>query len=138
MSDTSKKIIKSYKQNNYPIGDFMIKVKNAVAINQKEIVYQQNSLVYEVAKKLKDLGFFEKVEKNDDEIKVNISYHKKEPVIISIDIVSRPGLRVYKSAQDLAKEKGPSVFIVTTSKGILSHKEAIKQNVGGEVLAEIL
>lgn len=134
----SGKINTSYKPTNYSVGDFLIRVKNAMLVNQKEVKCPQNKIVSEVAKKLEQLGFLEKVERADGELVVSLAYHKKEPVIIDVKLVSKPGLRVYKSAQDLRDKKGPSVYILTTSKGILSHKEAIKKNIGGEVIAEIL
>lgn len=128
----------SCKPNNYPVGDFLIKVKNAASINRKEVSYRCDKLVYDIAKKLEGLGFLESVERSGGDLRIKLSYHKKQPVIMSIQLISRPGLRVYLSAKDLDQKKGPSVYIVTTNKGILSHKEAVKQNVGGEVIAEIL
>ena len=138
MTKNKRTINTEHKPNNYPVGNFLIKLKNAKLIDRKEIFYPSNKLVYEVAKKLKDLGFLETVEKEDGKMKVSLSYHKKEPVVISIKLVSRPGLRIYKSVRELEEKKGPSIYILTTNKGILSHKEAIKKNIGGEVIAEIL
>jgi small subunit ribosomal protein S8 len=138
MAKKKNNINTNHKQTNYSVGDFLIQIKNASMVDQKEINCQHSKLVYEVAKKLKELGFLEKVEKTDGELKISLSYHKKEPVIMNIKIISRPGLRIYKSAQDLGEKKGPSIYILTTNKGILSHNEAIKKNIGGEVIVEIL
>lgn len=138
MKKTSNKINKKYKPVNYPVGDFLIKIKNAALVNHKEVVYQHSKLVYEVAKKLVELKFLEKVERKDDELFLSLMYHKREPILMNIKLVSKPGLRIYQNVRELENKKGPSVYIVTTNKGILSHMEAIKKNLGGEVIAEIL
>lgn len=138
MAKNKKTINTDYKPVNYPVGDFLIKIKNAALVNKKQISYPYSKLVYAVSQKLIDLGFLDKVEKEDNELMISLKYHKKEPIIMSIKLVSRPGLRIYKSAQELDDKKGPSVYIVTTNKGVLSDAEAVKKNIGGEVIAEIL
>ncbi len=57
---------------------------------------------------------------------------------MDIKLISKPGLRIYKSVDELEKIKRPTIFLVSTPKGILSSKKAIKQRIGGEILAEIL
>lgn len=123
---------------NYPIGDFLIRIKNSALANNKEVEVSASKFIKEVAKCLKEEGFLEKIEEKKDKIKVFLAYSHKKPVVMDIKLVSRPGLRIYKSSDDLAKVKRPTIFIVSTPKGVISSKKAIKQRVGGEVLAEIL
>lgn len=129
-----------YKTNmtNYPVGDFLIRLKNASMANLKEISVPSTSLVLEVAKTLKKEGYIDEVQKVGNVIKLRIVYRKKEPVLTDVKLVSKPGLRVYMKAGELAKIKTPSSFIVSTPKGVMSHRDAIKKRLGGEVIAEIL
>ena len=62
----------------------------------------------------------------------------KKPILSDLKIVSKPGLRVYIEVRDLEKRRKPSIYLISTSKGILSSREAIKQRVGGEIIAEVL
>jgi small subunit ribosomal protein S8 len=122
---------------NYPIGDFLIRIKNAVLAGRHEVVATSTKQIMAVAHTLKTEGFLDEVKKEDGQAVVRLSYKKKEPVISNLRLVSRPGLRIYKKAEELAKIKGPSIFIISTSKGIMSSKEALKKRLGGEVIAEV-
>lgn len=123
---------------NYPIGDFLIRIKNASLANNKEVEMLSSKFVKEVARALKEEKLLEKIEDNKGIIKVHLAYSHKKPVIMDIKLVSKPGLRVYKSVDDLEKIKRPTIFMISTSKGVMSAQKAIKQRLGGEVLAEIL
>jgi len=123
---------------NYSIGDFLIRIKNASLANNKQVEAYATKFIKSMAKALKEEGFLEKVEEKDGLIKASLAFSHKKPVVMDVKLVSRPGLRVYKSADELEKIKRPTVFMVSTSKGIMSSRKAIKQRLGGEVLAEIL
>ena len=123
---------------NYPVGDFLIRIKNAALADKKEVEVFSSKFVREVAKTLKEEGFLNTIEKKKDKIKVTLSFSHKKPVVMDIKLISRPGLRLYKSVEELEKIKRPTIFLISTPKGVLSSKKAIKQRVGGEILAEIL
>ena len=123
---------------NYPVGDFLIRIKNASLANKKEVEVFSSKFVKEVAKTLKEEGFLNTVEEKKGKIKVTLAFSHKKPVVMDITLVSRPGLRVYKSVDDLEKVKRPTIFLISTPKGVLSSKKAIKKRIGGEILAEIL
>ncbi len=123
---------------NYPVGDFLIRIKNASLANRKEVEVFGSNFINGVAKTLKEEGFLDTVEKKNKKIKVTLAYSHKKPVIMDIKLISKPGLRIYKSVDELEKIKRPTIFLVSTPKGILSSKKAIKQRIGGEILAEIL
>jgi len=122
----------------YPVGDFLIRIKNASLANKKEVEVFSSNFVKEVAKTLKDEGFLNTVEEKKGKISVTLAFSHKKPVVMDIKLISRPGLRIYKSVDELEKIKGPSILLISTPKGVLSSRKAIKQRMGGEVLAEIL
>lgn len=115
------------------VTDFLIRIKNAVMARNKEVGLPVSKKVAAVAAALKKLGFLDKVKKD----KVVLAYRHKKPVLLDLKLVSKPGLRVYMSVSDIEKIKGPSVYLVSTPKGILSSKEAIKQRVGGEIIVKL-
>lgn len=116
------------------VSDFLIRIKNAVLARNKEVSIVSNKQVRAVANALKKLGFLDKVEAD----KVTLSFKDKKPVMMNLKLVSKPGLRVYMDTKTLEKRRSPSILLLSTPKGILSSKEALKARVGGEVLAEIL
>lgn len=123
---------------NYPVGDFLIRIKNASLANRKEVEVFSSKFVKEVAKTLKEEGFLDTIEEKKGKIKVTLAFSHKKPVVMDIKLVSRPGLRIYKNVDDMAKIKRPTIFLISTPKGVISSRKAIKQRLGGEVLAEIL
>lgn len=125
------------KMTNYPVGDFIIRLKNAALAGNKSLEVSRTKFIVETCKTLKKMGFVEVFEEKSGKVKVELVFKSKKPLVMGIKLISKPGLRVYKSADELAKVKGPSIFLISTPKGLLSSKEAIKQRVGGEVIAEI-
>lgn len=123
---------------NYPVGDFLIRIKNASLAGRKTVNFPSNKFVISVAKTLMKEGYLREVRVTQESLKVILSYKKKEPIITDIKIVSTPGLRVYMKVEELQKIKSPSIFILSTPEGIMSSKEAIKKKQGGEVIAKIL
>jgi small subunit ribosomal protein S8 len=123
---------------NYSIGDFLIRIKNASLANNKKVEVHTSKFIKSMAKALKEEGFLEKVEEKNGLILVDLAFSHKKPVIMDVKLISKPGLRVYKSADELEKIKKPTIFMVSTPRGIMSSRKAIKQRLGGEVLAEIL
>jgi len=124
--------------NSYPLGDFLIRFKNMVLAGKKEFSVPRTKLIYAVAQCLKDLGYINEIKSEDKELKVQIAYRRKQPVLIELSTISRPGFRVYKSVDELVKRRKPSTLILSTPLGVLSLKDALKKRVGGEVLLEIL
>lgn len=122
---------------NYPIGDFLIRLKNAARARQGEVVISNTKLIKAVADKLKMLGYLDEVKLKNNELSVKLAYRKKEPVLYDLKLVSKPGLRIYMGVDDFEKIKRPSVFVISTPEGIVSSKEAKKLRIGGEVIVEI-
>ena len=125
------------------IADMLTRIRNANQMRYTEVVVPSSKLKLEVARILKEEGFIEdyKLEKNDVQgtIVLTLKYgEKKERVITGLKRISKPGLRVYVKNTEIPKVRnGLGIAILSTSKGIMTDKEARKQNVGGEVLAYI-
>ena len=126
-----------------PIADMLTRVRNANQMRYNEVVVPSSKMKIEIAKILKSEGFIAdyKVEKGEvqDNIIITLKYGKnKERVISGLKRISKPGLRVYAKAEEIHTVlNGLGISIVSTSKGVMTGKEARKENLGGEVLAYI-
>ena len=125
------------------IADMLTRIRNANAMRYTNVSVPASNLKIEVAKILKEEGFIEdyKIVKEDVQgtIELTLKYgEKKERVITGLKRISKPGLRVYAKSNEIPKVlNGLGIAIISTSKGIMTDKEARKQNLGGEVLAYI-
>ena len=126
-----------------PIADMLTRIRNANQMRFKEVEVPASKMKMEIARILKEEGFIVdyKVNKNDkqDIMVLTLKYgQKKERVITGLKRISKPGLRVYAKACDIPKVlNGLGIAIVSTSKGVMTDKEARKESLGGEVLAYI-
>jgi small subunit ribosomal protein S8 len=124
--------------NNYSIGDFLIQIKNAAMAKTKEITVSENKIIKASADALKKAGFLDGYTKEKDgKLKVALTFKDKKPLLMNIKLVSKPGLRIYMSIKELEKIKKPSTLLISTPKGMVTSKEAVKNRLGGEVIAEI-
>ena len=122
---------------NYPVGDFLIRIKNAAMAGNNSIEVESTKLIVAVAEVLKREGFLSEIKKSKDKLKVQIAFKSKRPVLMDIKLVSKLGLRIYKNVDEIKQKRGASIYVISTPAGVLSSKEAIKKNVGGEVIAEV-
>jgi small subunit ribosomal protein S8 len=129
---------------NYSIGDYLIQIKNAALIGKKEVSTPATKANYALAQVLKKLGYLTEVSRKagsasggKKEIICSLAFKHKRPVLMGLKLVSKPGLRVYMGITEIENRKKPSVLILTTPKGILSSREAKKERIGGEVIAEV-
>ena len=126
-----------------PIADLLTRMRNANQMRYNEVVVPSSNLKLEIVKILKAEGYITdyKVEKGQvqDNIVITLKYGKnKESVISGLKRISKPGLRVYAKAEEIPTVlNGLGISIVSTSKGIMTGKEARKENLGGEVLAYV-
>lgn len=128
-----------------PIADFLTRIRNAQQAGHRIVEIPASNEKRALTKILYDNGYILKY-KFDDEasisglIKIALKYDKttKQPVIRELKRVSRPGLRQYRKAKDLPRViNGLGIAIISTSKGIMTDKQARDENVGGEVLCYI-
>ncbi|OGM29575.1 30S ribosomal protein S8 [Candidatus Woesebacteria bacterium RIFCSPHIGHO2_01_FULL_44_10] len=122
---------------NYPVGDFLIRIKNAAKAGHKDVVVDSTGLIKAVAKALKEEGIVGDVVEKAKKLTLRLTYKKKEPLLIDLKLVSKPGLRVYMSRDELQKRRRSSILILTTPLGVMSSAKALKKGVGGEVIAEV-
>lgn len=125
------------------IADMLTRIRNANQMRYEEVQVPASNIKIEIARILKEEGFINdyKVVKDDAQgtIVLTLKYTaKRERVITGLKRISKPGLRVYARNTEVPKVlNGLGIAIISTSKGIMTDKEARKQNIGGEVLAYI-
>jgi len=123
---------------SYPVGDFLIRIKNASMAHGREVKAAAINKIIAIAQVLKKEGFLEGFSLKGGVLIAKLAYKNKAPVLMNIKLISKPGRRIYVGVRDIEKKKDPSISILSTAKGIMATKEAIKQGVGGELIAEIL
>jgi small subunit ribosomal protein S8 len=122
-----------------PIADMLTRIRNAQSVNKISVSMPASKVKGAIANVLKDEGYIEdfSVAPNDGKPLLNISlkYYAGRPVIEKIERVSKPGLRVYNSGQNIPKVmNGLGVTIVSTSKGVMTDRKAQAAGIGGELL----
>lgn len=127
-----------------PIADFLTRLRNAILAGHRVVEVPSSNIKKEMTKILFDQGYIlsYKFEESDVQgtIKIALKYDKqtKESVIRKIERISTPGLRKYTSASEMPRVlNGLGVAIVSTSKGVMTNKQAREENVGGEVLCYV-
>jgi small subunit ribosomal protein S8 len=127
-----------------PIADYLTRVRNAIKANHRILEIPSSNLKKEVTKVLHEKGFIQNFKFVNDEkqgvIKIALKYNPqtKQSAITSLERISKPGLRKYADAENLPRVlNGMGIAILSTSKGIISDKEARKEHVGGEVLCYV-
>ena len=124
-----------------PIADMLTRIRNANSAKHETVDIPASNMKKAIAQILLDEGYIASYKVIDDEkqgvIRVTLKYtENKAQVITGLRRVSKPGLRIYSNVEDMPKVmKGLGIASVSTSKGIMTDREARKQNVGGEVLA---
>jgi small subunit ribosomal protein S8 len=128
-----------------PIADLLTRIRNAIMAGHKVVEAPVSSLKKEIARILFEKGYIlsYKVvdgENKQDMLKIALKYNpkSKKPAIKKIQRASRPGLRKYIGADDMPRVlNGLGIAIISTSKGLMTDKEAKKENIGGEVLCYV-
>lgn len=125
-----------------PIADMLVRIQNAQAVAKKEVKMPQSKLKMSIAEVLKNEGFIVDYQEVKDaekpEMMITLKYYDGKPVISELKRGSRPGLRVYKGKDELPTVKnGLGIVIVSTSKGVMSDREARRLGEGGEILCYV-
>jgi small subunit ribosomal protein S8 len=122
-----------------PIADMLTRIRNAQMREEAVVVMPSSGVKLAIAKVLKDEGYIDGFKVSGVEVKprleIGLKYHAGRPVIEKIERVSRPGLRIYKSKDDIPRVmNGMGIAIVSTSRGVMTDRKARATGVGGEVL----
>ena len=125
-----------------PIGDMIARVKNAQARNHKKVDLPSSNFKAKIADILKNEGFIKDFKVANDEKKpilsLELKYHSGNPVISNFERVSKPGRRIFSSADSLPKiNNGLGIAIVSTPKGVMTDMDARKQKIGGEIICKV-
>jgi len=125
-----------------PIADMLTRIRNGLAVKKNEVVLPYSKIKHEIAKILKKEGYLLEIEKVDgqfDSLKLVLVYKEnKEPAISHIKKVSKPGQRIYVSREEIPYVlNNLGIAILSTSRGLMTNKQARRSKIGGEVLCEV-
>ena len=125
-----------------PIGDMIARIKNAQLRNHKKVQLPSSKFKVKIAEVLKSEGYIidyiGSQESNKPYLEISLKYNSGNPVISSIQRVSKPGRRVFSRAESLPKiNNGLGIAIISTPKGVMTDIDARKQKVGGEIICKV-
>ena len=127
-----------------PIGDMIARIKNAQLRNHKSIELPSSNFKVKIAEVLKKEGFIidykvENIKSNSFNLLfISLKYNLGTPVISTIERISKPGRRIFSSAQSLPKiNNGLGIAIISTPKGVMTDLDARKQKLGGEIICKV-
>ena len=129
-------------QTSDPVADLITRIRNAIAVGKTEIRVPTSKLKFAVAEKLQKINYIEKAELEKAEpreiLHIVINNEGENARINEITKVSKPGRRVYASVEEIPRVKsGRGTVLSSTSKGIMTGQEALKNKLGGEVLVKV-
>ena len=127
---------------NDPIGDMIARMKNSQLRNHKIVELPSSNFKVKIAEVLKSEGYIIDYKVSSEEkkptLEIQLKYNYGNPVISSIQRVSKPGRRVFSSAESLPKiNNGLGIAIVSTPKGVMTDIDARKQKIGGEIICKV-
>jgi len=124
-----------------PISDMLTRIRNAVAVKKPELVLPYSKIKHEIAKILKKEGYLlnvEKISDRFDSLKIDLKYEDGKSAISHIKRISKPGRRVYISRDNIPYVLNDlGMAILTTSRGLLTNRQARRAKVGGEIICEV-
>ena len=125
-----------------PIGDMIARIKNAQMRNHKKVEIPSSKFKAKIADVLKGEGFIidykVDMETNKPILLINLKYNSGNPVINTIERISKPGRRIFSSAESLPKvSNGLGIAIISTPKGVMTDQDARKNQVGGEIICKV-
>jgi small subunit ribosomal protein S8 len=129
-------------QTTDPVADMLTRIRNAIAVGKTEVRVPTSKLKFAVADKLQKINYLEKVEVEDAKprgiLHIVINNEGEAARINEINKVSTPGRRIYAGVNEIPKVKsGRGTVLVSTSKGIMTGQEAVKNKLGGEILVKV-
>ena len=124
-----------------PIGDMLARIKNAQVRNHSKVTLPSSKFKAKIADVLKTEGYIIDYKINDDKkpsIEINLKYNSGNPVINTIERISKPGRRIFSSASSLPKiNNGLGIAIVSTPQGVMTDVDARKKKLGGEIICKV-
>tara|TARA_B100000965_G_scaffold382608_1_gene381114 strand:+ start:1269 stop:1661 length:393 start_codon:yes stop_codon:yes gene_type:complete len=124
-----------------PIGDMLARIKNSQMRNHKKVQLPSSKFKVKLADVLKNEGYiidYKITDGNKPNLEINLKYNSGNPVISTIERISKPGRRIFSSAESLPKiNNGLGIAIVSTPKGVMTDIDARKMNIGGEIICKV-
>ena len=121
-----------------PIGDLFSRIRNGQLRQLNKIDVPYSNFRFKILEILKSEGYINKNNKDQKILKVELKYYEGSPVIKEIKRISKPGRRVYSSANSIPRiQNGLGLAIISTSKGVMSDTDARKNNIGGEIICRV-
>ena len=124
-----------------PIGDMLARIKNAQVRNHSKVSLPSSKFKTKIADVLKSEGYIIDYKINDEKkplIEINLKYNLGNPVINTIERISKPGRRIFSSASSLPKiNNGLGIAIVSTPQGVMTDVDARKKKLGGEIICKV-
>ena len=124
-----------------PIGDMLARIKNAQVRNHSKVSLPSSKFKAKIADVLKSEGYIVDYKINDDKkpsIEINLKYNSGNPVINTIERISKPGRRIFSSASSLPKiNNGLGIAIISTPQGVMTDVDARKKKLGGEIICKV-
>lgn len=120
-----------------PISDMLTRIRNANMRSYREVSFPFSKFKFLICEKLKENGFFLEswVTKDKRDIKVKIKYFNKFSSINEVKKISKPSQRIYFTKEEIKKNcLGRRIYLVSTSKGLMTHREALEKKIGGEII----
>lgn len=124
-----------------PIADMLTRIRNACMVRKPQVTLPYSKAKFAIAKKMEEVGYISSVEK-DEGVKptmtIGLKYHSDRPHITEIQRVSKPGLRVYVKSNEIPRVRGGyGAAVLSTSKGIMTDRQARAEGVGGEIVCTL-
>lgn len=120
------------------VSDALIRIKNGYLARKGKVSVRYSKLVLKLCQVLTDEGYITSCKAKEREVEVTLKYDGRQPALTNIIRVSKPSLRVYKGVDRLPQVlNGLGIAIISTPKGVMTEKDAKKQGVGGEIIAEV-
>ena len=125
-----------------PIGDMLARIKNSQVRNHKKVQLPSSKFKVKIIEVLKSEGYIIDFKVDNDEkkpnLEINLKYNLGNPVISNIERISKPGRRIFSSAESLPKiNNGLGIAIVSTPKGVMTDVDARKHKIGGEIICKV-
>lgn len=125
-----------------PIADFLTRIRNASMAGHEEVIVPHSNMKEAIAKLLLETEYLSAVSRAEDQphqpLVLTLKYNGRQPALSQVKLLSTPGRRLYSSVKDIPKTLGGyGITIVTTNQGVMTDKQARKQNVGGELICQI-
>ncbi len=125
-----------------PVGDMLARIKNSQVRNHKKVQLPSSKFKVKIIEVLKSEGYIIDFKVDNDEkkpnLEINLKYNLGNPVISNIERISKPGRRIFSSAESLPKiNNGLGIAIVSTPKGVMTDVDARKQKIGGEIICKV-